>query len=237
MEILPTSKPNNQIATVDLNTGKPLTGAPGASDAHKMVLFHNFSDEIFAYPKDEHCRWNGQAYSFPPGHQQFMELYMAYHFAKHLIDRELNKKLIPTDRVDERMKMFPLAIIDFGGDVSEQDMAATLFVKNLELQKSGPVKINVVEPSAPLPSMANPTNAYQKLIVDQQKTIEDLAQKLEALTKQVNAPAAIAPVTQPEPAPVEQDPTPTPQPAIAPETLPVDPNQPTPEEGFEGLDN
>ena len=235
MEILNTTKPNNQVATVDLNTGKPLAGAPEAKDAHKMVLFHNFSNETFGYPKDEHCRWNGQAYSFPAGHQQFMELYMAYHFAKHLIDRELNKKLIPNDRVDERMKMFPLAIIDFGGDISQQDMAAALFMKNLELSKNGPVKIEIApEAMPPASTLVNPKNSYEKLIVDQQRMIEDLAAKVEKLSQA--QPAASASTPAAPAAPLQPEPTaPGPVgPAIAPATLPVDPTKVDQEAGFEG---
>lgn len=49
------------------------------------VLFKNFSDEEFI------GQWDGVKYRFPKGREMFVEAYKAVHFAKHLVDREVQK--------------------------------------------------------------------------------------------------------------------------------------------------
>lgn len=55
------------------------------------VLFHNWSDEDFDYT------WDSNRFSFPAGSSMYLEAYLAHHFTKHLVDREMNKAGIPTD--------------------------------------------------------------------------------------------------------------------------------------------
>lgn len=50
-----------------------------------MVLFTNFSDEDFSHAH------GGMMHSFKAGQEVYLEEEKAHHFAKHLIDRELNK--------------------------------------------------------------------------------------------------------------------------------------------------
>ena len=49
----------------------------------KTALFTNFSEETFT------GYWNGKGKTFKPGQSVYMPNYLAEHFAKHLVNREL----------------------------------------------------------------------------------------------------------------------------------------------------
>ena len=49
------------------------------------IVFTNFSDETFV------CSWDGTPYTFAPGQAMMVEDWKAYHFAKHLANREMQK--------------------------------------------------------------------------------------------------------------------------------------------------
>ena len=51
----------------------------------KKVLFTNISSENFTY------KWNGEPQTFKAGSTYLLDVALAIHFAKHLIDRELTK--------------------------------------------------------------------------------------------------------------------------------------------------
>jgi len=53
--------------------------------------FHNFTTADFTW------KWDGVPYTFKAGVTMFLEDYKADHFAKHLIDRELNEMGQPTN--------------------------------------------------------------------------------------------------------------------------------------------
>lgn len=60
----------------------------------QAIRFKNFSDESFTHMYD------GVPFTFEKGQETMLEDYKAEHFAKHLIDRELNKKgLMTNDKV------------------------------------------------------------------------------------------------------------------------------------------
>lgn len=68
------------------------------SKLNTSVLFTNWTDEDFV------CNWNGEPYVFPAKFSEEISvgtqehnLGLAKHFAKHLVDRELNKRGVPTD--------------------------------------------------------------------------------------------------------------------------------------------
>lgn len=67
--------------------------------------FRNFTSEDFTW------KFGGMAYTFKAGQTMFLEDYKADHFAKHLVDRELNKLNIPTNmeakRIELTAKCFP----------------------------------------------------------------------------------------------------------------------------------
>lgn len=60
------------------------------------IKFKNFTEESFSW------KWNGNEFTFPAGMEIFMDENEAKHFAKHLVDRELNKKGIPTNNLSAR---------------------------------------------------------------------------------------------------------------------------------------
>lgn len=47
--------------------------------------FRNFSTEDFSW------KWDGVEHTFPAGQEMYLEEPRALHFAKHLVDREMNK--------------------------------------------------------------------------------------------------------------------------------------------------
>lgn len=61
--------------------------------------FKNFTDKEFSW------KFDGIEYSFPAGSEIFLEDYKADHFAKHLVDREMNAKGIVTNNLSERAKL------------------------------------------------------------------------------------------------------------------------------------
>lgn len=73
----------------------------------KAIKFRNFSNEDFSW------KFDGVLYTFPAGQETYLEEDKAHHFAKHLVDREINKKNvemnlhktpneIPTNNLKER---------------------------------------------------------------------------------------------------------------------------------------
>lgn len=64
--------------------------------------FKNFSNTAFSW------KFDGIEYTFPAGTTMYMEDFKADHFAKHLIDRELNAQNVVTDNKVARAKMLAL---------------------------------------------------------------------------------------------------------------------------------
>lgn len=72
----------------------------------KAIIFKNFSDEDFTHT------WDSVPYTFKAGQEIFMEDWKALHFAKHLVQRELNKLNRPTNdpsRIGLMKKCMPTA--------------------------------------------------------------------------------------------------------------------------------
>jgi hypothetical protein len=71
----------------------------------KAIKFKNWTDSEFEW------KFNGIPHVFPAGMEIYMEEDKANHFAKHLVDREMNKLNIKTDNVGQRgvltAKCFP----------------------------------------------------------------------------------------------------------------------------------
>lgn len=65
----------------------------------KAVKFKNFTDEEFSWKHD------GVPYTFAPGQEIFLEDFKAEHFAKHLVDREINKTGKRTDYLPLRQEL------------------------------------------------------------------------------------------------------------------------------------
>lgn len=61
--------------------------------------FHNFTGTDFTW------KWDGIPYTFKAGQTMFLEDFKAEHFAKHLIDRELNVMGLPTNDMVTRKRL------------------------------------------------------------------------------------------------------------------------------------
>jgi len=85
----------------------------------KAVLFKNFSDEEFT------CSWNKVPYKFKPGQEMYVEDWKGEHFAKHLIDREINKVGGLTNDKVRRSALIKLALPDEMNDVSVDEIIDT----------------------------------------------------------------------------------------------------------------
>lgn len=72
----------------------------------KIVLFHNPTDEDFT------GMWNKVSEVIKAQGSRHMELWRANHYAKHLIDRELNKLGVVTNNQVEREKLYKTIVID-----------------------------------------------------------------------------------------------------------------------------
>jgi hypothetical protein len=76
------------------------------NEIEKIVLFHNSTEEDFE------GQWNKVTEVIKAGKSRHMELWRARHYAKHLIDRELNKQNVKTDNQLEREKLYKTIVID-----------------------------------------------------------------------------------------------------------------------------
>ena len=61
--------------------------------------FTNFTKEDFTW------KFGGMSYTLKAGQTMFLEDYKADHFAKHLIDKEMNRMGIPTNMMAKRAEL------------------------------------------------------------------------------------------------------------------------------------
>jgi hypothetical protein len=87
-------------------------------ERNKVVLFVNFSDQVFSSVKphevrggqmgkpmmivDENCKWAGEDYTFEAGSSRYMPKWKADHFARHLVNRELLRVGMDNDTSPKR---------------------------------------------------------------------------------------------------------------------------------------
>ncbi|MBI3231847.1 MAG: hypothetical protein HYZ51_02075 [Candidatus Doudnabacteria bacterium] len=103
----------------------------------KTVLFVNFSQEDFV------GKWDKVTYPFAPGKSQYMEEWKAYHFAKHLVNRELLKKGYENDTSPKRpedsprfMELFKKAVLDQGlPEMPASQIETELLNKNSDVKE------------------------------------------------------------------------------------------------------
>ncbi len=67
--------------------------------ASQALKFKNFTDRDFTWSFDS------IPYTFKAGESIYLEDFKAKHFAKHLVDRELDRLNIPTSRIDKREEL------------------------------------------------------------------------------------------------------------------------------------
>lgn len=100
----------------------------------QAIKFKNFTDEDFTHSYDS------IPYTFKAGETMFLEDYKADLFSKHLIDRELNKKKIPTNLLTERAKLSALCFPKDEPAVTPE-VALDLNEKVKEAKKKGKKKV------------------------------------------------------------------------------------------------
>ena len=88
--------------------------------------FKNFSAEDFGW------KFNGVPFTFKAGQEVYLEAEKADHFARHLINRELDKKGMKTDNKLARADMEKLC---FPGDALPVEEALDLEEKKKELDR------------------------------------------------------------------------------------------------------
>jgi len=71
----------------------------------EAIKFCNYTDEDFTW------KFDGIAYTFKAGTTMFLEDFKAHHFAKHLIDRELNKANVDTGLQFKRDELMPKILV------------------------------------------------------------------------------------------------------------------------------
>jgi len=98
----------------------------------KSVVFKNFTDEEFV------CSWDSVPYRFAPGKEMYVEDWKAAHFAKHLVDRVMNKKGLITSNKIERDELLKQALPD--GISLTQDEAFDLHAREEVAEKVAEVK-------------------------------------------------------------------------------------------------
>lgn len=99
-------------------------------ETKKAVKFTNFSDETFVGV------WNREPREYKPGKGEILPFYMADHFSKHLIDREITKLGKNTNNPDLRAEMLDKCI---GNEVidatSETDLEIKILNKKVKEKK------------------------------------------------------------------------------------------------------
>lgn len=124
----------------------------------KSVVFKNFTNEEFV------CSWDGVPYRFAAGKEMYVEDWKAEHFAKHLIDRVMNKYgMITTNRL-ERDPLLAQALP--GGIALDADEAFDLKAREEVAEKTAEIKAKksskkVVEEEE-FPELKTPLKANKK---------------------------------------------------------------------------
>ena len=65
----------------------------------QALRFKNFTNEDFTW------KFDGMPYTFKAGQEMFLEDFKAYHFAKHLVDREMNRLGMETNNQTQRAEL------------------------------------------------------------------------------------------------------------------------------------
>lgn len=113
------------------------------------VLFVNFSNQPFSatpymWPDprtkeevptiDEHCKWDNVPDSFAPGASRYMEDWRAEHFAKHLINRELDKMGKQTNDEKLREDLMKRCVMDQSTPIPTSTVDMELMNRNEEVK-------------------------------------------------------------------------------------------------------
>lgn len=112
----------------------------------KAIKFVNFSDETFI------GKYDGEAFTYEPGKEEWLPSGIAMLFAKHLIDREINKlaDLEPDEKKRDKISTMNEGLRRqfgdkclFGQDVineKQSDLKADIDILNKEMEKKEKVE-------------------------------------------------------------------------------------------------
>lgn len=103
----------------------------------QAVLFVNFTKEDFSYP------YGGISETFKAGSSRWLEQGQAMHFAKHLVDKELNRLEIRTDDPRAREKLLKKCFVE-GSEIKSDKVETEVLNRNKESEKTED-KTKVVE--------------------------------------------------------------------------------------------
>lgn len=89
-------------------------------DREQEIIFTNFSDEDFDGRWNESI--NHKVWRLKAGKSYYLPFYLAEHFAKHLVDRELDKKKLPTNHFSRQQLLDKCVTIPSNPDISMVQM-------------------------------------------------------------------------------------------------------------------
>ena len=104
----------------------------------KSVLFYNWTEEDFTWS------WDSVPFEFKAGDKLYVQDYLAEHFAKHLVDRELLKQGLRTDHFS-RQELINKCIVN--RDAKEQSaVKVQQEILNKNNQESEKISSNATPP-------------------------------------------------------------------------------------------
>lgn len=89
-------------------------------DREQEIIFTNFTDEDFDGRWNESI--NHKVWRLKAGKSYYLPFYLAEHFAKHLVDRELNKRNLPTNHFSRQELLDKCVTIPANPDLSMVQM-------------------------------------------------------------------------------------------------------------------
>lgn len=125
----------------------------------RAVYFTNVSDEDFYHT------WDSVTYKFPAGKTQLLEDYLAYHFAKHLAYRELNKKdeKVQYMEKDKKFQDFIKECVSLDdAEEAEDETQLTQKILNKEASNKGVTKKEIKEEVKEFEDLKNGTTKSKK---------------------------------------------------------------------------
>jgi hypothetical protein len=89
-------------------------------DREQEIIFTNYSDEDFDGRWNESI--NHKVWKLKSGKSYYLPFYLAEHFARHLVDRELEKKNLPTNHFSRQALMDKCVTIPANPDITMVQM-------------------------------------------------------------------------------------------------------------------
>jgi hypothetical protein len=133
----------------------------------KSILFTNWTKEDFT------CSWDGVEYDFPAGHSMYLQDYLAHHFAKHLAQRECNRKKINFNSPE--FQEFGQKC--FSGQAIESDSSLKLEVEMAKANSAGGSDASEVEKMRATIERQKEKIRKQQEIIDKKSSVKTSVKK------------------------------------------------------------